>query len=353
MHRHVREQRVALEHRVDGPLVRLGVRDVLAADQDATRASAPRARRRAAASSSCRSPTGRAGRRTTRPGSSRSRSSIAVKPGNRFVMPTSSRSAPRLGEARRADHAQAPSRTPGTRAWYVCSSAPVRVRKTWAFESVSSFGKISWFSASSGSIVGGGLLGADDRGDVVHPGGDLGGDLGLVVVVHERLGVRLARRADRDRGSCRSRACRRPRGSMNSHLSPASALSTVMSPDQQIAARVSLVLQVLEVRVALDVADLAARRPARGAPRAPASNSASPQSPEMSTPCSSMMRPIVSRISLSTPTRPLSSEFQRSSTEREAAGHLLLVPADAGEAALPRKRLLAALVEVEVQRGRG
>jgi hypothetical protein len=34
--RHVREERVALEHRVDGTSIRLGVRDVLAADQDAT-----------------------------------------------------------------------------------------------------------------------------------------------------------------------------------------------------------------------------------------------------------------------------------------------------------------------------
>ena len=34
-HRHVREQRVALEHRVDGALVGLARRDVLAADQDA------------------------------------------------------------------------------------------------------------------------------------------------------------------------------------------------------------------------------------------------------------------------------------------------------------------------------
>ena len=78
-------------------------------------------------------------------------------------------------------------------------------------------------------------------------------------------------------------------------------------------------------------------------------NSSSPQSPEMSTPLLDMIRPSVSRISLSTPTRPLRSGFQRSSTVRRPFGQLLLVPADAGEAALPRQGLRAARVEVDVQ----
>ena len=60
----VREQRVALEHRVHRPLVRLAVRDVEVAEVDRARRSAPRARRPCAASWSCRSPRGRAARRT-------------------------------------------------------------------------------------------------------------------------------------------------------------------------------------------------------------------------------------------------------------------------------------------------
>src|SRR6476620_7978119 len=39
-----------------------------------------------------------------------------------------------------------------------------------------------------------GLLGALDRADVVHPGGQGGGVLGIVVEVHQLLGVRLVRR---------------------------------------------------------------------------------------------------------------------------------------------------------------
>ncbi len=80
----------------------------------------------------------------------RSRCSIAVNPGNRFVMPTSSRSAP--DSAKLVATAQAPSRTLWNAAPNVCSSAPVRLRKTLTVDSVSSSGKISWFSASSGSI---------------------------------------------------------------------------------------------------------------------------------------------------------------------------------------------------------
>ena len=78
-------------------------------------------------------------------------------------------------------------------------------------------------------------------------------------------------------------------------------------------------------------------------------NSVSPQSPEMSTPLLDMMRPSVSRISLSTPTRPLSVGVPQVVDRAEAVRHLLLVPADAGEAALPREGLRAARVEVDVQ----
>ena len=46
----------------------------------------------------------------------------------------------------------------------------------------------------------------------------------------------------------------------------------------------------------------------------PAWNWSAVNGPEMSTPCSSMISPTVSRISSSTSTRPLSSGFQRSLT---------------------------------------
>ena len=81
----VREQRVALEDGVDRAPVRLGVGDVLAGQRDRCPTSASRARRPSAASWSCRSRTGRAARRTTRAGTSRSRSSTAVNAPNDLV----------------------------------------------------------------------------------------------------------------------------------------------------------------------------------------------------------------------------------------------------------------------------
>ena len=62
----VGEERVGLEDRVDVALVRRALRDVVAAEEDAAVGRAPRSRRSSAASWSCRSPTGRAGRRTRR-----------------------------------------------------------------------------------------------------------------------------------------------------------------------------------------------------------------------------------------------------------------------------------------------
>ena len=60
------EQRVGLEHRVDVAAIRRDLGDVLAVEADRARRSAARSPRSAAASSSCRSPTGRAARRTRR-----------------------------------------------------------------------------------------------------------------------------------------------------------------------------------------------------------------------------------------------------------------------------------------------
>ena len=64
--REVREERVRLEHGVDVALVRGQRRDVDAARARSVLRSAPRSRRSSVASSSCRSPTGRAERRNGR-----------------------------------------------------------------------------------------------------------------------------------------------------------------------------------------------------------------------------------------------------------------------------------------------
>src|SRR5688572_21483437 len=50
-------------------------------------------------------------------------------------------------------HVHDPNRMLWNSDWYFCSSAPLSERKTKALESVSSLGKISWFSASSGSMA--------------------------------------------------------------------------------------------------------------------------------------------------------------------------------------------------------
>ena len=84
-----------------------------------------------------------------------------------------------------------------------------------------------------------------------------------------------------------------------------------------------------------------------------ASYSSSPHSPEMSTPFSSMMRPIVSRISESTPTRPLRSAFQRSDTEARPPGTASLFQQMPANPPCHGQGHLAARVEVDVlQRGR-
>ena len=83
----MREQRVGLEHRVDRALVGPRAGEVGVADHAPARRWAARARRPSAASSSCRSPTGRAGRRRSPAGSRRSMPSTAVKSPNVLVTP--------------------------------------------------------------------------------------------------------------------------------------------------------------------------------------------------------------------------------------------------------------------------
>ena len=113
-HRHVREQRVLLEDRVDVALVRRDLRDVLALEPDLARRSAARTRRSSAASWSCRSRTGRASRRTRPRRIPKSASSTATKSPKRLVtwsiaMTTSSqRSASRSAIARLAISGRVP-----------------------------------------------------------------------------------------------------------------------------------------------------------------------------------------------------------------------------------------------------
>ena len=66
LHRHVREERVGLEHHVGRPLVGRHARSCPARRSRSARRSASRSRRASAAASTCRSPSRRAGR-TARP----------------------------------------------------------------------------------------------------------------------------------------------------------------------------------------------------------------------------------------------------------------------------------------------
>ena len=94
-HRHVRIERVALEHHRDVALAGSQRGDVLAVDQDAAGGRRCRARRGCAASWSCPNPTARAGRRTRPARSSRSIPCSAVKLPCRLTMP-SKRTCPRM-----------------------------------------------------------------------------------------------------------------------------------------------------------------------------------------------------------------------------------------------------------------
>ena len=167
----MREQRVALEDRVDRALVRLAVGDVLAADQDA--AGGRRLEAGHQAQGRGLAAAGRSEQREERPGRDRE---VEVLDRGEAGEPLGDADQFEVGAGvvEGAGH-QAPSasRLSGIAAVKVCSWAGVSVRKMCAFFSVSASGKISWLSARSGSIFDGGLLGAVDRRDVVHVGRDL------------------------------------------------------------------------------------------------------------------------------------------------------------------------------------
>ena len=140
--RHVREQRVALEHSVHGPFVRLGGGDILPADQDASlgrllEAGDEPQRRRLAAPRRAEQREERARRNREVEALERREARKALRDADELEVRTRGRSGGLLGQR------QAPSRTDWNADPKDCSSAGVRVRKTCAFESVSSSGKIS------------------------------------------------------------------------------------------------------------------------------------------------------------------------------------------------------------------
>ena len=149
--RHVREQGVALEDRVDRAFVRTGVGDVASSDEDATlrRLLEPRheAERRGLAAT----------RRAEQgeEGSGRDREVEFLdrgEPGEALLDADQFEVCASFGEFANR-HGQDPSRIRWNSAWYFCSSAGVSVRKMLDCDSVSSLGKISWLSASAGSIA--------------------------------------------------------------------------------------------------------------------------------------------------------------------------------------------------------
>ena len=152
----VREERVALEHRVDRPLVGLGVGDVVAGQRDRARAGRlqtghhPQRGRLAAAR------TGRAARRTSpsvRRGPGRGRRRTRRSAGSACAAParrtTTGRPAPR-----RRPHQAAPQPpvTSANSPSYLVASASSSGLMSIVIASISGVGKISSFSTSEGSI---------------------------------------------------------------------------------------------------------------------------------------------------------------------------------------------------------
>ena len=201
----VREQRVVLEDGVDRPPVRLGVGDVLVAEVDPPggRLLEPGhhpQRRRLAAS-------GRAEQREER----------ALRDGQVEVVDGGER-AERLGDAGQAkilapDAAARRLRHAPSTYWnalvYLVSSAGVRLREDLDLRQVASVGKISGLFGEILVDLLHLLLGPLHRADVVDVRGHLGGDLRVVVVVDQLLGVLLVRRPDRDHHVVAPAACRR------------------------------------------------------------------------------------------------------------------------------------------------
>src|SRR5690606_5091378 len=142
-HGHVREQRVALEHRVDGSLEGSQLRDILTADEHVTgrRVFQPR-----------HEPQGRGFATARRPeeGEERARRNRQIEVLDRRESGESLLDADEFevraffGEVAHGGHTQAPRSTDWNSALYRCSSAASRLRKTCELASVASLGKMFW-----------------------------------------------------------------------------------------------------------------------------------------------------------------------------------------------------------------
>ena len=209
--RHVREQRVALEDRVDRPLERLrGVTSLppmrMRPAVGSSRPGDESQRRRLAAAR-------RAEQGEERPGGDRE---VEILDGGESGEPLGDADELEVG-ARLGERCPCRHQTPSSTFWNSAPGTSAPLLRGQGAEDVRLrqrrlVGEDQLVVGELGIDGFHRLLRADDRSDVVHPGGHLGGDLGLVVVVDELLGVRLARSSRSGRGSCRSRACRRPRG---------------------------------------------------------------------------------------------------------------------------------------------
>jgi len=138
--RHMREQRIALEHRIHRALVRLGIRDVLAADKDAT----GRGFLEAGNQTKGRGLAASRGPEEGEEGTGRDNQVHLFDRGEaREPLLDADELEVGAGLGERSRGHQDPNSTAWKAAPNLLSSAPVRVRKTFTLASVFSSGKIS------------------------------------------------------------------------------------------------------------------------------------------------------------------------------------------------------------------
>ncbi len=342
-HGHVRKQRIALEHRVDRTLVGLHGRHVLPADQDAPCRgifeSRDEAERRGLSASR------RAEQREERPGRNEQIELFdRGEAGKDLADPLELQIRAGLGECSRS-HRQAPRPT--------ASNCGVVLLLLLVRECAEDVRLRERLLVREDQLV---LQRAPGRsrpwppvhprrGDVVHPGGDLGGHERVVVVVDELLDVALLLRADRDHEVVApERAAGVGQGEPELVADLGVDRGDVARPDDR--RQGVLVLEVVGVRVALDVADLPARdllledgqrvvelgvAPARARDVDTLAQHDEPHR------VAHLAQHAHATLELGVP---------QVLDALQALRQLLLVPRDAGEARLPRQRVRAAGIEV-------
>ena len=221
----------------------------LSADRGSAARSAARGRRPSAGSSSCRSPTARAGRRTSPAGSS-GPACTAVNVANDLVRATELEVAASCS----AHHARRQGRR--SRLLYFVSSAAVRPGRHWPWRGPPRWGRSAGCRASSGSSPASASLVPATGRDVVDPGRDLRHDLGVVVVVDQLLGVLLVLGEARDDEVVATRACSPPAGRAYAAV-VVSSCSDTMSPSTPTQAAMSPLAEAVGVLVAGEALELA------------------------------------------------------------------------------------------------